>query len=477
MNFVQRLRRAAFPGMRGGRSEPEIPNVPEATASSEFCWVDDFIANVRPFIFVRTEDNILIKRPNQAQKLNATGAAVLKSLLDGDSIQRVLDRVHHHPQKTADIARFLRTIRLHLEDRLDHGFDNPAVDIRPFDMKFSEYPVLSEMAVTYRCNLTCAFCYAGSGCTANPTGDAYEMTAEEIRRVLDGIFRQARVPSVSFTGGEPTLRPELPGLVRYAKDLGMRVNLITNGTLISRNMARILAQNGLDSAQVSLEGITARTHDGVTGRPGAFEKSIAAVNYLKQAGIHTHTNTTISQANLEECAGFPKFVKERLGNDRFSMNLMIPTGSGAVNDRLMVRYQDVGAHLEEIIAAADREGVEFMWYSPVPMCMFNSIVHDLGNKGCSACDGLLSVGANGDVLPCASYDDPVGNLLKQDFKRIWRSVKARRYRDKSLAHPACKACEDFAICNGACPLYWRQAGFDELEEVWGGAHERAVSIG
>ncbi len=137
-------------------------------------------------------------------------------------------------------------------------------------MKFSEYPVLSEVAITYRCNLKCVFCYAGSGCTANPTGSSKEMTTEQIKEVLWKIFHQAKTPSVSFTGGEPTLIPELPALIRYAKELGMRVNLITNGTLITPALARTYAEHGLDSAQVSLEGVSADTHDRIVRFAGGI---------------------------------------------------------------------------------------------------------------------------------------------------------------------------------------------------------------
>ena len=71
-----------------------------------------------------------------------------------------------------------------------------------------------------------------------------------------------------------------------------------------------------------------------------------------------------------------------------------------------------------------------MWYSPVPMCMFNSVAHGLGNKGCAACDGLLSVAANGDVLPCASFDESVGNLLEQEVDSVWQSRRAKLHRSK-----------------------------------------------
>jgi radical SAM protein with 4Fe4S-binding SPASM domain len=443
-----------------------IPHTPTYCGQCiDLSWVDEFIANVRPYIFVRVEDSLLIKRPNNAQKLNSAGANILKSLLDGKSIQVLLDEIGQEPKKVQDIAHFLCAVKQQLEGTLDQFTTNPAVEIKPFEMKFSQYPVLSEIAITYRCNLKCAFCYAGSGCTANPTGSDEEMSIDEIKEILWKIFHQAKVPSVSFTGGEPTLIPELPELIRYAKDLGMRVNLITNGVKISQSLAQEYADHGLDSAQVSLEGVTAETHDVIVRVHGAFHKTVPAVKHLKKTGIHTHTNTTITRANLDECAEFPRFISEEFGNDKFSMNLIIPTGSGAIHDDLIVPYHEIGGYLENIIVASEQLGVEFMWYSPVPMCMFNSIAHGLGNKGCAACDGLLSIGANGDVLPCASYNDRVGNLLEQDFETIWQSEKAHKYRDKCFAYPQCRACENFAICNGACPLYWRQVGFGELEEV------------
>jgi len=426
-------------------------------------WVDEFITRVKPYIFVRVEDNLLIKRPNNAQKLNPTGARILKSLLDGVAIKQVLSQVNNSPEKINDISNFMLAVRQSLEGNLNEFTLNPAVEINPFEMKFSNYPVLSELALTYRCNLKCEFCYAGCNCTSNPAKDDKEMSPDEVEKIIGKIFNDAKVPSISFTGGEPTLDANLQRYIRFAKELGMRVNLITNGTLISKTSAQKLADEGLDSAQVSLEGITNETHDRIVGSQGAFKKSLLGIKNLKSAGISTHTNTTITKTNLNECFLFPEFVHEILENDRFSMNLIIPTGSAAINDKLTIRYSETGQHLEKIIDKSKQYNVEFMWYSPVPMCLFNSIPHGLGNKGCSACDGLISIAPNGDVLPCASYDESVGNLLEQDFETIWQSVNAVKFRSKSHANDLCKSCEDFHICNGACPLYWRIIGFEELK--------------
>ncbi len=434
-----------------------------SAALPDLSWVDEFISNVGPYIFVRTEDNILIKRPNQAQKLNAQGAQILKFLLDGGKMEGLVRGLRGDRKRLEQVAVFLHGVRGFLEGHITADSGHPGVEVEVFDRHFSALPILSEVAITYKCNLRCVFCYAGCNCTTQPVNDEKVMSVQEIRDVLYKLLHEGGVPSVSFTGGEPTLHKQLPELIAYAKVLGMRVNLITNGTRINPELAQKLADAGLDSAQVSLEGVTATVHNLVTQGHASFDKTVAAVGHLKAVGIRVHTNSTINRMNVHEMPDMPRFVREVLGNERFSMNLLVPTGSAVVHPDLIVRYTEIGGWLEKIQAQSKAHDVEFLWYSPTPMCMFNPIPAGLGNHGCSACDGLISVAPNGSVIPCASYDDEVGSLLENDLLKVWNSAKARGYRDKALAHPQCRDCAQFDICNGACPLYWREMGFDELE--------------
>ncbi len=420
-------------------------------------WVDEFIHNVRPYVFVRTVDNVLIKRPNQVARLNPTAVRILKYLLDGGSIRRLTKEIGGDPDKLREIEAFFRALKAHLEGRINPLFPPRAVEMIPMELNLTSLPVLSEIALNYTCNLRCRFCYAGDAQSA-----ADVMTPEKVKRVLEILYRDAQVPSVSFTGGEPTLVPELFGYIRHAKRLGMRVNLITNGTRIDSSYARKLARAGLDSAQVSLEGVQAETHNAIVGAP-VFDRVVAAVQFLNVAGIRTHTNTTVNRMNLGELLRFPAFVKNTLRVPRFSMNLMIPVGSGAANSGLIVSYAEIGPHLERLLAESDRHEVEFMWYSPVPVCLFNSVLHGLGNKGCSACDGLVSVAPDGAVRPCAAYPEAVGYILEDGFEAVWASRRARLFRRKELAPAECAGCEHFNICNGACPLYFQQQGYEELK--------------
>jgi radical SAM protein with 4Fe4S-binding SPASM domain len=105
------------------------------------------------------------------------------------------------------------------------------------------------------------------------------------------------------------------------------------------------------------------------------------------------------------------------------------------------------------------------------MCRFNTAAHGLGAQGCAAADGLLHVNPAGDVLPCSSFQhgESLGNLLEQPFDDIWQSRAARFFRGKRMMPPGCENCSEQQICQGACPLYWREVG---LEELGGAATDR-----
>ena len=143
------------------------------------------------------------------------------------------------------------------------------------------------------------------------------------------------------------------------------------------------------------------------------------------------------------------------------MNMVIRTGGAVgVPD---VTYERIGEIVVGLKERAESHGMRFVWYSPVPHCIFNPIVHGLGSQACSAADGLLSIAPDGQVLPCSSFEKGVGNLVDEDFEIIWNRRVARYWRDKEFVPPGCRDCEMVDICCGACPLYWdEQGGLDEL---------------
>jgi radical SAM protein with 4Fe4S-binding SPASM domain len=294
------------------------------------------------------------------------------------------------------------------------------------------------------------------------------MGLAEIERIIRVFKDDAKIPFFSFTGGEPLLRDDLEEMIRYARRGGLQVNLITNGILASPRRARSLFRAGLRTAQVSVESPDAETHDLLTARPGSFAGTLAGIRNLQRAGISVQTNTTVTATNSADAPRMPAFLQS-LRVDRFAMNLYLPPGSsrdaaGPFAEGLFVPYSRAGAIIESVRSAARARGMTFYWYSPIPHCHYNTIARGLGNKSCAAMDGLLSVSPAGDVLPCSSYPEPMGNLLTQDFRDIWFSPRAGYFKNKEYAPAECAGCGSFTACQAACPLYWRFAGTSEIRK-------------
>ncbi len=464
----------------------------------DLAWIDEYVEKIRPYVRVRLEDQALIKMPMEVFKLNARGCRLLHQALAG---QKIAEVAHENgaavsPDRIYQLHTFFCDIRDLLQNQLGDGRGRPTTHVDRFEGSFTKYPVLSEIAVTYRCNLACAFCYAGCGTSDASPGNAtkerhrhawkfwrssrwwrrhhperdplrQEMTSSEVLKVIEQLAGPGHVPSVSFTGGECTLRPDLPQFIAHARKLGMRVNIITNGIVCrSRSYVDQLAAAGLTSAQVSLSGPTAEIHDRLTQRPGSFAKTVRGIENLRDAGLHVHTNTTICEENADHLHGIIDLARQ-LELPHVSMNHIIPTGTPNLprHERIKISYSRIGPVVLDARDYAEQTGMQFHWYSPTPFCIFNPIAHGLGNKGCAACDGLVHVSPAGEILPCSSFARGVGNVLENGFDAVWFGKNAEYYRRKRQAHSLCRGCEHFELCQGACTLYWSSMGYRELEEA------------
>ncbi|HEX7320226.1 MAG TPA: radical SAM protein [bacterium] len=428
-------------------SGEEGMQIPKAQETFQLDWIDEFVRKIKPYVYVREVDKLLILIPNQAHRLNSSGFAILDYLLKGNTISKLLDMVGNTETKRREIHYFFCDLRSMVSGCMRDNEKREAVTYYEFTGDINDYPVLSEIAVTYRCNLNCEFCYVGRR-------DCRELQTSDLKKILFKIYNEARVPSVSFTGGEPLLRKDIFDLVRYASKTGLWTNLITNGTMLNEVVVNELKQAGLSSAQVSLEGPDQDLHEMITGHKGSFEATIKGISNLLAAEIPVHTNTTVSRTNIGHLDRILMLAKS-IGLERLSMNLLIPCGTASSKKDLWVPYEEIGDIVLKLKDLAGREKMKFLWYSPVPMCFFNSIAHGLGNKSCAAVTGLLSIDPMGNVLPCSSWREPVGSLLKRSFKSIWESPMLAYFKKADYAPAECKSCHKFTICKGACPLYWK----------------------
>jgi len=139
-----------------------------------------------------------------------------------------------------------------------------------------------------------------------------------------------------------------------------------------------------------------------------------------------------------------------LGVRNVAFNGIIRSGGGKNEEAIeYTRLHDV---LTSLKLLADKEGVNMVWYAPTPYCEFNPVNHDLGIRQCTACSINMAVEPDGTVIPCQSCYEPLGNILKDDWKVIWAHPKCKEFRERGYLPDKCKGCEQVDLCGGGCPL-------------------------
>ena len=148
--------------------------------------------------------------------------------------------------------------------------------------------------ITRRCNLKCIHCYAH----AKDQVFDNELTTDEGKNLIDDLS-QYKVPVLLLSGGEPTIRKDLPELAAYAIEKGMRAVISTNGTLITQQMARVLKDIGLSYVGISLDGME-KIHDRFRGVKGAYRAALEGIKNCQDAGIKVGLRFTINKFNVAE---------------------------------------------------------------------------------------------------------------------------------------------------------------------------------
>lgn len=142
--------------------------------------------------------------------------------------------------------------------------------------------------ITGACNQSCKHCHLGGP-------SKYSQTSKEEALIRIDEFYENGVETLLLTGGEPLLNPNVYDMIRHAKQYDMDVALLTNGTLINRRRAELLAEASPSTVQISIDGMK-EYHESIRGK-GAFSKLETAIANLKAAGINPLMKMTINKHN------------------------------------------------------------------------------------------------------------------------------------------------------------------------------------
>jgi hypothetical protein len=283
-------------------------------------------------------------------------------------------------------------------DRIDELIHTPDLDPVAY-LNFDRHaPYSQEISAPYR--LDCALTYTlpvGSNPENAPTKRVErELSTSEWETILDKSWN-AGIPHIIFTGGEPTLREDLPELIQYAESLGQVSGLLTDGLRFADPAyLETILQTGLDHIMIDyqLDNLQAE----------------AALQNVLSADISLVAHLTITPGNTARASMcIERFAQ--MGLEAISLSAVSP---------------EMGETLPALHNQATDLGLSLVWDLPVPYSSFNPIamemVDDQVTKG--AGKAWLYVEPDGDVLPAQGINRVLGNLLRDPWEVVWSQAKS-----------------------------------------------------
>lgn len=392
---------------------------------------------------------ILLVNANRVMHLNPTAAYMARLALEEstlpDAIRSLQQRFRvSHAQATADYTQLTKQLAELIRPDGACPVHDLELEIQPPFSSRPSAPYRMDLAITYRCNNDCAHCY-----NARPR-QFPELSTTEWKRAIDRLW-QIGIPHIVFTGGEPTLRSDLPELISHAQQNGQVTGLNTNGRRLSdQNFLNRLVEAGLDHIQITFESHNPDIHDAMVGSNGAWQQTLAGIRNALDSPLYVMTNTTMLTHNSPYIAETLRFLAE-LGLPTVGLNALIYSGRG----------QEVGTglpekELEPLLAIAreitSQHNQRLIWYTPTEYCHFDPMQLELGVKGCTAALYNMCVEPDGSVLPCQSYYEPLGNLLNDPWDSIWNHPLSTSLRERRYIAEKCQGCVLLNECGGGCPL-------------------------
>lgn len=391
----------------------------------------------------------LIVNANSIMHLNPTAAFMAWMILEGrtkeESVKSLTSRYSVSKQQAEnDLSSFLFQFDELLRPDGACAIHDLELEMNmPFSARPSA-PYRMDLAITYRCNNDCAHCYNAR------ERNFPELDTASWKRILDKLW-ELGVPHIVFTGGEATLRNDLPELIRHAESNGQITGLNTNARrLMDMRYVERLVEAGLDHVQITVESCDEQIHDQMMRAKGSFKQTIAGLKNVLASNLYVMTNTTMLKTNVHTIPATLDFLAD-VGVPTIGLNALIYSGQG-LTVGTGLRESELQPVLDIATKKTAERGQKLIWYTPTQYCEFDPTAHNLGVKGCTASLYSMCIESNGNVLPCQSYYHPLGNFLTDSWDSIWNHKLSVQLRERQNLPFKCETCPVVVECGGGCPL-------------------------
>jgi radical SAM protein with 4Fe4S-binding SPASM domain len=300
-------------------------------------------------------------------------------------------------------------------------------------------PLSGSLELTRRCNLRCIHCYLGpQECVRSDLRS--EMTTAQVLAIIDQIVA-AGCLNLLITGGEPLLRPDFDTIYRHAKLAGLHVTVFTNGTLLTDRIIDLFRDLPPWIVEVSVYGATAATYEQITGIPGSYNRCLAGIRRLSEAGIRLCLKTMLMTKNSHELGAIEDLAQTYGAKFRFDPVLNTCLDGGREPLRLRVDAAQV-VRLEFANPERAQKWVDV--HTRYPNLAPSDRLYP-----CGAAETGFHVDAFGNLQPCVMLPEVSRSLLSGAFAEAWASLAYLR-QVKVDSASGCALCPRRLYC-GYCP--------------------------
>ncbi len=277
----------------------------------------------------------------------------------------------------------------------------------------------------WHCNQNCVHCYAAG----QMQSDEQELSTEQWKKIIDNC-RDAGIPQLTFTGGEPTMREDLPELIEYAKWFVSRLN--TNGIKLTEEYCGRLAESKLDSLQITFYSADSEIHNSLVGAD-RYHETVSGIKNALTANLNLSVNTPLCTVNRDYVKTLE--LLHELGVTYVTCSGLITTGNAASESSESMQL--TSPEIRDILRAATdycyANGMEIAFTSPG--WVTNEFCAEIGitTPSCGACLSNMAVTPGGNVVPCQSWLSGaiLGNMLTDEWHAIWNSDTCKTRREYS----------------------------------------------
>jgi MoaA/NifB/PqqE/SkfB family radical SAM enzyme len=291
-----------------------------------------------------------------------------------------------------------------------------------------------DIKVGFACNNHCRFCVQGQKRLRFGRREK-----QELQKILSE--NKNRYHGVVFTGGEPTLHPDLVDLVTEARRLGyLSIQIQSNGRMFAyRDLCRRLVDAGANEFSPALHGHRAELHDFLTTVAGSFSQTVAGIENLKKLGQRVVTNTVITRSNFRHLTDIARLLVE-LGVDQFQLAFVHPVGSALENfSSIVPRLSLIEPFVKEALDVGLSAGAIVMTEA-IPYCFMMGYEELIGER----------------IMPSTRIFDAEGVI--EEYKE-YRLVEGK------AKGPPCSRCSRTAYCEGPWREYPERFGWSEFMPV------------